>query len=100
MTQGISRYVTGWRAWLFVLFLLLVEAGALAHELEHQLQNLGSPCALCQFSDHLGKTPVSSPFAFVVPGSFIVYLPVSLPAPRFQPVPVFSARAPPLLSEI
>jgi hypothetical protein len=85
---------------VFVLFLLFVEAGALAHELEHQLQNLGSTCALCQFSDHLGKSPVSTPFVFDAPGASIAYLPVSLPAPRFQPPPIFSARAPPLLSEI
>lgn len=100
MKQGLVKHTTGWRAWPFVLFLLFVEAGALAHELEHQLQNLGSPCALCQFSDHLGKTPVPAPFVFAAPGSFIVNLPASLPAPRFQPVPVFSARAPPLLSQI
>jgi hypothetical protein len=100
MAQGITKHVTGWHVWMFVLFLLFVEAGALAHELEHQHQNLGSPCALCQFSDHLGKTPVSAPFVFVAPGSFSAYLPVSQPAIRFQPVPFFSARAPPLLSEI
>jgi len=100
MMKGIARHITGWRAWVFVLFLLFVEAGALAHELEHQHQNLGSPCALCQFADHLGKSPVSSPFVFVVPDSVIAYLPVSLPAPRFQPAPVFSARAPPHFSEI
>ena len=100
MTQAITRHASGWRTWVFVLFLLFVEAGALAHELEHQLHNLGSPCALCQFSDHLGKSPVSAPFVFIVPGSCIVDLPVSLPAPRFQPTPVFSARAPPRFSEI
>jgi hypothetical protein len=100
MTQAITKHVTGWRAWVFVLFLLFVEAGALAHELEHQHQNLGSPCALCQFADHLGKSPVSAPFVFVVPDSGIAYLPVSLPAPHFRPSPVFSARAPPRFSEI
>ena len=92
--------MTGWRAWMLALFLLFVEAGALAHELEHQMQNLGSPCALCQFADHLGKSPVSTLFVFIVPGSSVAYLPVSLPAPRLQPVPVFSARAPPRFSEI
>jgi hypothetical protein len=100
MLKGINRHVTGWRAWAFALFLLFVQAGALAHELEHQLQNLGSPCALCQFSDHLGNTRVATPFVFATPGSFLAELPVSLPAPRFSPVRVFSARAPPLLSEI
>lgn len=83
---------------MLALFLLVVEMGALAHELEHQLHNLGSQCALCQFSDHLGKSPVSTPFVFFASGSSIAYLPVSLPAPRFQPVPVFSARAPPRFS--
>ena len=92
--------MTGWRARMLALFLLFVEAGALAHELEHQMQNLGSPCALCQFADHLDKSPVSTPFVFIVPGSSVAYLPVSQPAPRLQPVPVFSARAPPRFSEI
>ncbi len=100
MMKGINRHITGCRAWVFVLFLLFMEAGALAHELEHQIQNLGSPCALCQFADHLGKSPVSTPFLFIVPGSSVPYLPTSLPAARFQPVPVFSARAPPRFSEI
>ncbi len=100
MTHGITKHVTGWRAWVLVLFLLFVEAGALAHELQHQFHNLGSQCALCQFSDHLGKSPVSAPFVFVAPRSSIAYLPVSPPAPRFEPVLVFSARAPPLFSEI
>lgn len=98
--KRIARYSTGWRAWMLALFLLIVEAGALAHELEHQLQNLGSPCALCQFSDHLGKSPVAAPFVFFAPDSSIAYLPVSLPAPRSQPAPVFSARAPPRFSDI
>jgi hypothetical protein len=82
------------------LLLLLVEVGALADQVEHQLHKPDKPCAQCLFANHVGKTPVSalpilSPCA---PESYAP--PASLPVPRRHEFHAYAVRAPPLDSEI
>jgi hypothetical protein len=82
------------------LLLLLVEAGALAHELDHQLQKPDTPCAQCAFVNHLGKTPVTVPTVFIAftPETYLA-LP-AFPAPRRHEITAYAVRAPPIYFEI
>jgi hypothetical protein len=86
--------------YLLSLLLLVVEAGALAHELDHQLQKPDAPCAQCVFVNHLGKTPV------IVPNIYIVFTPETylalpaFPAPHRHEITAYAVRAPPVSSEI
>ncbi|WP_372523451.1 hypothetical protein [Sulfuricaulis sp.] len=86
--------------YLLSLLLLVVEAGALAHELDHQLQKPDAPCAQCVFVNHLGKTPVTVPHIFIVftPETYLS-LP-AVPAPRRHEITAYAVRAPPVDSEI
>jgi len=81
------------------LLLLLVEAGALADQVGHQLHKPDKPCAQCIFANHVGKTPVSVPVVFspCAPESYSP--PASLPVPRRQEFHAYAVRAPPLDSE-
>jgi len=87
-------------AWLLAAVLLLVEAGALAHELNHQLHKPDKPCAQCIFANHAGDSPVAAPLVFSAGAPEAHALPVSLPAPRRQAFRAYAVRAPPLRSEI
>ena len=91
---------TKFAACFLALLLLLVEAGALAHELDHQLHKPDAPCAQCIFANHLGKAPVAVAFVFSACAPEAHALPVSLPAPRRQAFRAYAVRAPPLHSEI
>jgi hypothetical protein len=82
------------------LLLLVVETGALAHELEHQLQKPDAPCAQCLFANHVGKTPVAVPHVFSICAPETHSLPVSLPALRRHEITAYAVRAPPVDSEI
>ena len=87
-------------SYLLALLLIAVEAGALAHELNHQLHKPDAPCAQCVFANHLGKTPVAVSFVFSACTPEAHALPVSLSAPRRQEFRAYAVRAPPLRSEI
>ena len=91
---------TKFAAWLLSLLLLLVEAGALADELNHQLHKPDKPCAQCIFANHLGKAPVTAPLVFIACVPETHALPVSLPALRLQEFRAYAVRAPPLHSAI
>lgn len=84
---------------LLALVLLLAELGALAHELDHQIQKPDAPCALCLFADHLDKSPVSSgvAIAVVIPSSLPRAQAVSIL--RLNPLHRSSIRGPPASSE-
>ena len=82
------------------LLLLVVETGALAHELQHQLQKPDAPCAQCLFANHIGKTPVAVPYVFSACAPETYSPPVSLPAPRRHEITAYAVRAPPLRFEI
>jgi hypothetical protein len=86
--------------YLLSLLLLVVEAGAMAHELEHQLQKPDAPCTQCLFANHLGKSPVTVPYVFSAYAPETYSLPVSLPAPRRHEITSYAVRAPPFHSEI
>ena len=86
--------------YILALLLLVVETGALAHELKHQLQKPDVPCAQCLFVNHLGKTPVTVPYVFSACAPETYSLPVSNPAPRRHEITAYAARAPPVDSEI
>jgi hypothetical protein len=86
--------------YILSLLLLVVETGALAHELQHQLQKPDAPCAQCLFVNHIGKTPVAVPYVFSVCAPETHSLPVSLPAPRRHEITAYAVRAPPVDSEI
>jgi hypothetical protein len=79
--------------------LLFAELGALAHELDHQIQKPDAPCALCLFADHLDKSPVSGgvAVAVVIPASCFQAQTVSVP--RLNPLRLASIRGPPALPE-
>jgi hypothetical protein len=81
------------------LLLMAVEAGAIAHELEHQLTNPDQPCAQCLFVGHQGKVPatVATFPVLVTPESFLPTPPT--PALAGHRVAVYAARAPPASSE-
>jgi len=92
-----GRKIAGY---LLSLLLLLVEAGALAHELNHQLQKPDVPCAQCIFVNHLGKTPVTIP-AVSIAFTPETYLPLPVfPAPRRHEFTAYAVRAPPFHPEI
>ena len=91
---------TKFAAWLLSLLLLLVEAGALADELNHQLHKPDKPCAQCIFASHAGNAPVAVPLVFGVCAPEVHAPPVSLPAPYPQSFHAYSGRAPPLRFEI
>lgn len=86
--------------YILSLLLLVVETGALAHELEHQLQKPDAPCAQCLFINHLGKTPITVPYVLSVCAPETYSLPVSIPAPRQHEITAYTVRAPPIHSEI
>lgn len=86
--------------YLLSLLLLVVEAGALAHELDHQLHKPDAPCAQCIFVNHLGKTPITVPYVLSVCTPETYSLPVSIPAPRRHEITAYAVRAPPVDSEI
>ena len=85
--------------YLLSLLLLVVEAGALAHELDHQLQKPDAPCTQCVFVNHLGKTPVSVPVVLIslAPETYLA-LP-AVPAPRQHVITAYAVRAPPVDSK-
>ena len=87
-------------AWLLAAVLLLVEAGALAHELNHQLHKPDKPCAQCIFANHAGNSPVAAPLVFDCCAPERYSSPASLPAPRRQAFRAYAVRAPPLHTEI
>jgi len=87
-------------SYLLALLLIAVEAGALAHELNHQLHKPDAPCAQCLFANHLGKSPVGVAFVFSACAPEAHALPVSPSAPRRQAFHAYAVRAPPLHSEI
>ena len=87
-------------SYLLAFLLIVVEAGALAHELNHQLHKPDAPCAQCLFANHLGKSPVAAPLVFSACAPEAHPLPVSLPAPRRQAFRAYAVRAPPLHFEI
>lgn len=99
-TMSMRRTRRTFTTWLLAAVLLLVEAGALAHELNHQLHKPDKPCAQCIFANHLGKSPVAAPLAFSTAAPETYSPPISLPAPRRQEFRAYAGRAPPLLSEI
>lgn len=86
--------------YILSLLLLVVETGALAHELQHQLQKPDAPCAQCLFVNHIGKTPVAVPYVFSACAPETHSLPVFLPAPRRHEITAYAVRAPPVDSEI
>ena len=86
--------------YILSLLLLVVETGALAHELEHQLQKPDAPCAHCLFANHMGKTPITVPYVFSACAPETHALPVSIPAPRRHEITAYTVRAPPADSEI
>lgn len=86
--------------YILSLLLLVVETGALAHELEHQLQKPDAPCAQCLFANHVGKTPITLPYVFSACPPETYSLPVSIPAPRRHEITAYAVRAPPADSEI
>lgn len=86
--------------YIFSLLLLVVEAGALAHELEHQLQKPDAPCSQCFFVNHLDKTPVAIPLVCSTYAPETLLLSVAVPAPRRHEITAYAVRAPPFHSEI
>jgi hypothetical protein len=86
--------------YILSLLLLIVEAGALAHELDHQLHKPDVPCAQCIFVNHLGKTPVTVPTVFIAftPETYLP-LPV-VPTLLRHEFTAYAVRAPPVDSEI
>lgn len=86
--------------WLLAAVLLLVEAGALAHELNHQFHKPDKPCAQCIFANHAGNSPVAAPLVFSAGAPEAHALPVSLSTPRPQAFRAYAVRAPPLHTEI
>jgi len=82
------------------LLLLVVEAGALAHELEHQLQKPDAPCSQCFFVNHLDKTPLAIPLVLSTYTPETPLLSVTVPAPRRHEITAYAVRAPPFHSEI
>ncbi len=94
------KFKTKFAACLLSLLLLLVEAGALADELNHQIHKPDKPCALCIFANHVGNSPVAAPLVFSTGAPEVRALPVSLPAPRLREFRAYAVRAPPLDSEI
>lgn len=94
------KFKTKLAACFLSLLLLLVEAGALADQMEHQLHKPDKPCAQCIFANHVGKTPVAVPLVFSA-GSPETYSPPQfIPAPHRQEFRAYAVRAPPLDSEI
>ena len=92
-----GRKIAGY---LLSLLLLLVEAGALAHELNHQLQKPDVPCAQCIFVNHLGKTPAAIT-TFFIAFTPETYLPLPVvPASRRHEFTAYAVRAPPFHPEI
>ncbi|MHB8535855.1 MAG: hypothetical protein ACYDBW_10470 [Sulfuricaulis sp.] len=94
------KFKTKFAVGLLSLLLLLVEAGALADQMEHQLHKPDKPCAQCIFANHVGKTAVAAPLVFSAPAPEIYSPPLSLSTPRRQEIRAYTARAPPLDSEI
>ena len=94
------KFKTKFAVCFLSLLLLLVEVGALADQVEHQLHKPDKPCAQCIFANHVGKTPVTALIIFS-PCAPETYLPpASLPVPRRQEFHAYAVRAPPLRFEI
>ena len=86
--------------YLLSLLLLVVEAGALAHEINHQFQKPDVPCAQCIFVNHLDKTPATIT-AFSIAFTPETYLPLPVvPASRRHAFTAYAVRAPPFHPEI
>ncbi len=100
LQRSAVQYRTKFAGYLLSLLLVVVETGALAHELEHQLQKPDAPCAQCLFANHLGKTPAIVPYVFSGCAPETYSLPVSIPAPRRHEITAYAVRAPPADSEI
>ncbi len=96
LTKPRARLVS----YLLALLLIFVEAGALAHELNHRLHKPDKPCAQCIFANHAGNSPVAAPLVFSAGTPEAHALPVSFSAPRRQEFRAYAVRAPPLRSEI
>ena len=94
------KFKSKFAACLLSLLLLLVEVGALADQVEHQLHKPDKPCAQCIFANHVGNAPVSAPLILSACTPETHALPVSLPVPRRQEFRAYAIRAPPLRSEI
>jgi len=86
-------------ATLFVLLLfVVVQATALAHEIQHVLHTHDGPCGLHLVADHLAMAPAPVPtlaVTFAPTAERWVFCPGSRPVPPARPS---VARAPPTLS--
>jgi len=91
---------TKFAGYILSLLLLVIETGALAHELEHQLQKPDAPCSQCFFANHLDKTPVVVPLVCSTYTPEALLLSVTVPAPRRHEIAAYAVRAPPFHSEI
>ncbi len=85
-------------AWLLTAVLLLVSAGTLAHELDHQFHKHDLPCALHLYAGHLDGAPAASlSVSFIPAGDVALPAAVTHALPRLLVRP-YAARAPPLSS--
>ena len=87
-------------AGILSLLLLLVEIGALADQVVHQLHKPDKPCAQCIFANHIGKTPVGALPVFSAGTPETYSPPPFIPAPHRQGFRAYAVRAPPFDSEI
>jgi hypothetical protein len=82
-------------AWLLTAMLLWVGAVAVAHELDHALENHQEPCALHHYAGHHGGMPVANAHPPAPPIEARLDLPSSLQFfSESRPAP-YAVRAPP-----
>jgi hypothetical protein len=82
-------------AWLLAALLLWVGAVAVAHELDHVLENHQEPCALHHYAGHHGGLPTANAHPPAPPIEALLDLPSSLQFfSESRPAP-YAVRAPP-----
>jgi hypothetical protein len=83
---------------LLVLVFVLVQATALAHEIQHVLHQHDGPCGLHVAADHLAMAPAPDPALAVEPALVIEQLLSSSAARPLRLSRLSEARAPPFVS--
>jgi hypothetical protein len=89
--QKTSRFIV----WLLTAMLLWVGAVAVAHELDHALDQHQEPCALHHYAGHHGSLPSADAHSLAPPiEARLDLLPSYLFASESRPAP-YAVRAPP-----
>ncbi len=85
----------GLAAVVLTLLLLIAQAVATAHELDHATGAHDAPCALHIFANDLPGTPSVAPVVAPLPLAPVSYRPAARTLPVSATLLPFSARAPP-----